>query len=327
MNKRPSMHWLGPPGAGKGERAMDKFVELVQLLGLSLPSLAVAGIMLYIGKLVFNATAVRGLQDQLTEKDNPAAGVYYTGFILGLGVALAGALWGNSAWPGANFPETLRNVGIAAGSVAVDAVLVLVLMRLSILINDRLILYRFSIQKEMIQDRNLGTAFVVAGSCLATGLVLNGVFTGFSENWLMSLRDILVYWALGQVILVLGGLLFQRIAGYDVQGTIANDNNIPAGISFGGYLVALGLMDRAAIAGSGSDLWACIVRIVVVSVVGLIALAVVQAIVKLLFFRRSPLEKEIVQDRNAAAGAISAAGFVALAVLLAAVIQQIPTVR
>ena len=306
---------------------MDKFVELVQLLGLSLPNLAVAGITLYIGKLVFNMTAVRGLQDQLTEKDNPAAGVYYTGYILGLGVALAGAMWGNSPWPGGSIQGTLLNVGTAAGTVAVDAVLVLILMRLSILINAKLILCRFSIQKEMIEDRNLGTAFVVAGSCLATGLMLNGVFSGFSENWLLSIRDILVYWAIGQLILVLGGLLFQRIAGYDVQGTIANDNNIPAGISFGGYLVALGLMDRAAIAGSGSDLWACIVRIVVVSVVGLIALAAVQVVVKLMFFRRSPLEKEIVHDRNAAAGAISAAGFVALAVLLAAVIQQVPTVR
>ena len=223
---------------------MEVIVNSLTKIVVNIPHFAFLLIGLFIAKYFFDLTTPYKFNDELTEKDNTAFGVCLSGYLVGTGIALTGVLFGTS--------ELLTKdnlIGIVIGLVAV-----IILMRLSVVINDLAILYRFSITKELIQDRNVGTGFVVAGSCIATGLMLNGVLSGHSENLLLSIRDIAIYWALGQVILIIGGFLFQLITRYDLHKIIGDEDNIPAGISFGGFLVALGIITRNSLFGATSHL-------------------------------------------------------------------------
>jgi uncharacterized membrane protein YjfL (UPF0719 family) len=223
------------------------------------------------------------------------------------------------------------------GGVIVDNLLDLVvgglvaagLMRLSIVINHRLILYRLNVDREIVERRNVGAAFVVAGSSVATGLMLNGVMQGDSSPlWglacLGAVRDMVLYWLLGQALLVVGGLVFARLAGYSMQKEVGEDQNLPAGISFGGLLVALGIIIRASLVGANSNLLVESAITVISAAAGTVLLVLIQVIVSHLFFSKSALAREVVKDRNAAAGAIAAACSIGVAILLAAALAYHP---
>ena len=289
---------------------MDTVMVTLQKVVTSMPQFGMAFVLLLLGKVFYDHTTAYKFNEELTTKDNPAFGTCLSGYLIGLGIAMSGALFG-TGW---SLRENILIV-LAGGIAAV------ILMRLSVLINDKLILYKFSIDKEMIEDRNLGTGFVVAGSCLATGLMLNGVLTGESASFLMSIRDIIIYFTLGQLILILGGLVFQLMTSYDVYQVIGRDNNIPAGISFGGFLVALGIIIRTGLVGAGSNLLEEIGTMIVIAFVGIILLAITRIIADKVFLPTSALSKEVAKDKNPAAGAIAAACFICIAILLAAAVN------
>ncbi|MDA1190642.1 MAG: DUF350 domain-containing protein [Candidatus Poribacteria bacterium] len=289
---------------------MELFIETGRRVAFAMPHFAIAFVMLLISKWVYDLTTPYNFNDELTENDNPAFGVCLAGYLIGSAIAMGGAL---SAL-GTTFMEDLMWVSIL-GAITV------VLMRVSVVINDKLILTKFSVNKEMFQDRNVGTGFVVAGSCVATGFVLNGVFNGHSDSMALAFRDILVYWVVGQLILIVGALVFQAMTNYDVHGVIEGDDNAAAGISFGGYLVALGIVARAALMGATSDLAVELTITAVYVVVSLVLLAAARVVADLALLPKSPLTKEVVVDKNMAAGAVAAASFIMVAALLSGALR------
>ena len=148
-----------------------------------MPNFGVVFVLLLLAKLFYDKTTSYQFDEELTEKDNAAFGVCLAGYLVGVGIALVGALFG-----------TGDSLGEDMITLLIGGVATILLMRLGVLINDRLILWRFSVDKEVIQDRNVGTGFVVAGSCVATGFMLNGVLSGESSSLLGGIIDIVVYW-------------------------------------------------------------------------------------------------------------------------------------
>jgi uncharacterized membrane protein YjfL (UPF0719 family) len=197
----------------------------------------------------------------------------------------------------------------------------LVLMRVSIVINDKLILSRFCVHKEITQDHNVGTAFAVGGSCLATGFMINGALSGHSESFVRGIFDLGVYFLIGQALLVVGGLIFQAITNYDVHHTIEHDDNAAAGLSFGGFLAAIGIITKTALSGASSNLLVELVTTVMLAASGLLLLCLVRVIADKVLLPSSPLCKEVAEDKNVAAGAVAAASFVAVALAFAFVIS------
>jgi uncharacterized membrane protein YjfL (UPF0719 family) len=152
---------------------------------------------------------------------------------------------------GLAFTMTNHKLGFPRGFGLVLRTAFALVLRLSIWVNDRLILYRFSLAREICQDKNLGAAFCLAGSCIACGLILNGVLVGYSKSFAYGLRDIVIFWLLGQAILVIGAFAYQRITKYDVHELIEYDDNVAVGIGFGAFLAGLGIVVRASLVGAG----------------------------------------------------------------------------
>ncbi len=278
-----------------------------------MPYFAALFVLFLLGVLFFRITlrhrrpdgTAFNFDEELTSRDNPAFGIYFAGYILGLAVALAGTISGL----GDHLVENLAGITL-------NSVLAILLMRLSTLVNDRLVLYRFDDKKEIIDDRNAATAFVYIGSFLATGLMINGVLTGESASLPLMVRDIVFYWFVGQLILIGGGRVFQLITHYDVLAVIEKDN-VAAGICLGFFLAAQGAIARMAIAGASSQIGTDLIAVVVYAVLGTVLLCAGRLAADKLLLPASPLDHEIAADGNIAAAAVVAAAFLAIAILLA----------
>ena len=273
----------------------------------AVPFFAYALVILWLGKLFYQQTSRFSFHDELTERDNPAFGACLAGYLLGIALALTGA-----------FPTGPVSHLIALRDMTTGGVLAILLMRASIWINDKLILSHFSIDVEMLRDRNIGTGAAVAGSCIGTGLVLAGALTGESPDWLQSVRDIAVYWAAGQALFIGGAWAFYHTAGYDVQETMEHDNNAAAGISLGGFLASLGVLLWALLQNASGDLLVELATLLAVAVVGIPLLLFSSILTRKLILPHINLPKEIALDKNAAAGLICATASLATALLLAA---------
>ena len=292
--------------------ASHDLLPLLDRLGWSLPLFLVAFAALWFAKALYQGTEPFDFAHELTEKDNPAFGAAIAGYLLGAAIALTAAFPRN---PALDFTSLLSAVEL----LAVQGVLVALLMRASVWMVAHGVIYRFGVSREMIEDRNAGAGAVVAGGCIAAGLVLHGALSGESASPWLALRDLLVFWTLGQAILLFSAWLFTRVAGYDVQKAL-EQNNVAAGFSLAGFLIAVGILVDAALTGAADDLALEVVLTLGVATVGLLLLFMTALIAARVFLPHAVMAKEIETDRNPAAGILSAVCFVSVALLLARVI-------
>jgi len=283
--------------------AMDVAIATGSRIISVLPYFGVWFFGLLLAKTLYDKTTKYNFNEQLTAKDNPAFGLHLALYYLGVTIAMAGASFGAGA---AEFNSDIVDVSIYT-------IIAILLVRASIWVNDKMVLRNFSIQKEMIQDRNVGTAFVVGASCVATGLVINGALSGESISAFHSIRDLLVYWVIGQVSLVVGSLVFQKITSYDIHHTIEHDDNAAAGLSFAGFLIGIGIIIRAGLMGASSAIAEEIVTTLVMVAFGTGMLCITRVIVDKAFLPASRLCHEVANDKNSGAAAVAAAVFVCLA--------------
>lgn len=283
---------------------MQTLLATLTLVVERIPHFAVGMLLVFLGKLFYNLTTRYHIDHEIADNGNDAIGISFGGYLLGLAFVVAGAARGS----GATLFTDLVNLAFV-GAVAI------LLLRLSGVINDWLVLHSFSIEHEMVKERSAGTGFVVGGMTIATGLMISGVMEGQSAGFLALLRDLVVYWLVGQALLVLDGLVFQAITGYDVHGVIEDDKNVAAGVSFAGFLVAQGVIVRTAVAGAGSDLGAEVLITAGIGVCGLVLLVAGRVIADRVFLPRAALSDEVKSKRNTAAAAIAAASFIVVALI------------
>lgn len=173
------------------------------------------------------------LRRELLERDNFAVALTITGYYMGLIFALGGAIAG----PSAGFTEDLIDI-------AVYGLTSVILMNISLFINDKIILFKFDNIKEIIDDQNPGAGIVEAASCIASGLIIWGAVSGEGGG----LATALAFWGLGQAALVAAGLTYNFITPFDIHGEIERDNTA-VGVAFAGALIAVGNLIRLGIAG------------------------------------------------------------------------------
>ena len=188
-------------------------------------------VLLAIGHGVFRLCRVGyNIPHELVEEDNAALALVMGGYYLGLILAIGGVIAG----PSAGLVEDLIDL-LVYGPLAI------LLLNLSAWINDRFILYKFNIRKEILDDQNCGTGVVEFAIFVASGLNIFGAVYGTGGN----IYTALVFWALGQSILVLIGHYYNLITHYDIHDHIEKDN-VAVGVGFAGALIAIGNLLRAA---------------------------------------------------------------------------------
>lgn len=272
-----------------------------------MPILGIVLVAVWIGKLVRDVLTRYRIDEELTDKNNAAVGLALAGYYIGLAIAISGVVTG---------PES-DTLGADLISVGVYSLIAIVLLNISALINDKLILYKFNNQNELVNDKNSGTGATMAGSYLATGLIVNAAVSGeVAGGWVKGLIACLVFFALGQVVLVLAGLWYQLITKYDIHKVIGEDNNVAAGVGFGGFLFAMGYVLRAAMTGESVSWSVDLISFALYVAIALILLTIGRLITDKIFLPKAKISDEIGGQGNIAAASIAAAIYIAIAVLI-----------
>jgi uncharacterized membrane protein YjfL (UPF0719 family) len=278
---------------------MDEWMAVVAMV----PRFVLGALVLVAGRAIFERLAGLALFAEVNDKNNLAAGAWVAGHLVGLGFAIRGALFGSGE---------LFDVALA---VAVGGGLSLVLLPAGSWLVDRAVLHRFDARREVAEDRNVGTGAVLGASAIATGLVLDGALTGHSDGMLAGLRDVALYYAAAQGWMMIAAVVYTKIAAFDVHDAIEHHDSAAAGLALGGFLLAIGVVVRAAVAGAGSD-WLDELRVICVDgAVGILLLAGTAGLAGRLLLR-APVGREIGEEHNAAAGLVLAAAYVAVALVL-----------
>ena len=287
--------------------------SVTAVIGL-FPYFLVALALFYLGKLLFDVSTPHIEDDkELTQRDNPAFGVFFVGYMLGLAFAIASSL--------DQLGPSIRTNLI---DLAISGVAAILLLRLSMTIAGWLILRHFKIESAIVKDRNVGAGIAYGGLFMASGLVIAGVMSGRSDSYLEMVRDIVIYWAVAQAFFVGAWYLFRLIARYDVGRMIEQEKSVAVGLSLAGFFIATGIILKAALTGAGSDLPSELLVTVVLGILGLIVLAAARALTAVVLLPKANLADEVSRQGNIAAGAVSAVSFVAVAVLFSAlVISQV----
>ena len=278
------------------------------LFSYDLALLVVLLIATWIGKLINDLlTRQYKTDEEIVGKNNAAVGVATAGYYLGLMIAIAGVVMGPASH---DFWKDLLNTGIYS-------VIAIILMNISRVICDKLILYKFDDQKELVEDQNVGTGAVMAGTYLATGFIISASVSGeVSGEWWKGLLSCIIFFVIGQIVLILAGLWYRLLVRYDVHKVIEESNNAAAGMSFGGFMFAVGYIASTAMSGESVSWMADIVSFALYVIVALIFLSIGYWITDVLFLPKATMSDEVGKQGNIAASALSVAVNIGIAILI-----------
>ena len=195
--------------------------------------------------------------------------------------------------------------------IAQYGLLAIVLMVVAGVLCERALLFHFDNRKEVIEDHNMGTAFVEAGMHIANGLIVLAIVLGEGPLW-----SGVVFWLLAQVVLVVAGLLYEWITPHSIHRELERDN-AAVGLAFGGVLVGMGNIVSIAAAGDYAG-WIESLKIFGMDVVfGFVALYVIHKLTDMLLAPSVRLGAEQIEEQpNVGAGLIEAFGYVGGSILI-----------
>jgi uncharacterized membrane protein YjfL (UPF0719 family) len=279
---------------------MDAVTAFLESARAPASFLVLFAVVFVVGKWINDAVAAHEVDRQLTRRDNPALAISTAGYYIGIIVVFIGALIGPST--------TLLQDLLLVGGYSVGGIFLLLLSRL---INDRLILRGVSAEQELIEDQNPGAGAVLFGSYVASALIVAGSIQGQGGGP----HTALAFYALGQVALVAFTWLYDWVSPYSLLDQIEQDN-VAAGVGFGGALIAIGIIIMRAVSGDFVG-WAADLQ----SLGGNVLLVFVYLIGVRFFFDRilipeSDLNLEIARDRNVGAGLLEGAVSIGFAAVL-----------
>lgn len=239
--------------------------------------------------------------DEELKKSNLAFSVALSGYLLGIVLILIAAFMG----PSKGFVTDLS-------SFTQYSLLGIVLLNVSRWVSDKLILDRFDDIKEIIEDKNVGTGAVHFGSHIASALIVAGAIHGEGGGIISAIA----FFALGQIALILFTKLYDVITPYDIHAEIESDN-AAVGVSFGGNLIALGIILINGMAGNFINWQHDLISFGINALVAFAYLPLVRIIIGKLIIPGVKLNESLQNDRDVAVGFIEMAMAVSFALILA----------
>ncbi len=231
--------------------------------------------------------------NEMLFRDNPALGVRYALFVFAVVFALLGIFDHSQGDSGAWF-------------FTQHALLAVLLIYLSRYLNDWFILYHFSNNREVVQEKNVAVALVEGATYLASAYVIAGAF----YDWENGLSVALLWFVIGQLLLIILASLY-RIVGKGVDAAL-DAQNLAAGIALGSFLLSGGMVCGAVISGPSQG-WRSDVLIVALYLgAWLVLMLVAHVISDHLSFRSTRLGEEVIEQRNIAAALFKAVVFISV---------------
>lgn len=285
---------------------MDKYLNSIEL-AYSLGYILSGFIIFIIGKIAYKQLHPNiNIQQELVEKDNFAFILSYVGFFAALTIAIGGTIVGESY----DFITDIQHIFIYGISATF-------LLLLAAWISNKVILHKFDLKKEIIVDKNEGSGIIEAAIFIANGLILYGALVGESDTLLQGITTFVVYWFIGNIVLIIASKIFISWMSYDIHDAIEKDN-VAAGVSFAGAIIAIGIITMNAIIDPFVDWTSTLANISIQTVLGCVLLPIMRVFADKILLPGQKLTDEIVNQEkpNIGAGLIEAFAYIASAILI-----------
>ncbi len=250
---------------------------------------------------------------ELTQRDNAAFGISIAGATLGLAIMLMGVVSGEVAIN--PFYEALIMLGYGG--------LGILLMAFTRKVFDTLSMPRVSIHDEIISG-NIAAALIDAGNMIATAIILRAVMVWVDSNSWFGLVFVLAGFLFSQIIM-LGATAYRRHVfkrrhhGEGMQDEIAKGNTALA-LRFAGHRIGIALAVTAAsgtVIYGGEQGFVNLAVWAVTATVMFFVLTIIAVITRKAVLPRVDVAEEVDKQQNIAIGAIEAAIYIAIGLLLA----------
>jgi uncharacterized membrane protein YjfL (UPF0719 family) len=259
-------------------------------------------IVLLLAKLVKGLLTKYHLDKEITEHDNKAIALPFAGFLLGVTIIL---------WSVLTSPSSTDNVWLDLASTAMWSAIGVALLLFSQVINDKVLLRQFNNDKELVQDKNVGTGAVIAGTYVGTAIMIRPAVGGPDAHTLgESLMMTLIYFIAGQLAFILFGLLYERVVGYKLHDEIEKDN-CAAGVSFGLALTAISILLSEYLLHFPS-----LPGLAVWFVISAFFLVATRILIDWLILPGATVDQEIGRDRNWGVALIEGASMIGLSLII-----------
>lgn len=279
---------------------MTDLIGAADLLLRNGSMLALFILLFLVAKMLKQWLTPYSIQQELTGDDNLAQAASMAGYYGGFAILFIGAYLG----PGVNWWQDLL---VVAGYTLMG----LLLLNLSRGLNDRFILHGLSLVHALRDQHNTAAGVILGANYLASALIVAGAIHGEGGGPVTAL----VFYALAQLALTVFGWVYEKLTPYVIQTEIEQDN-LAAGLGFGGNLIALGLVITAAINGDFVS-WGHNLGVLALSILGVfIYLLLVRLFFDKVVISQGDLNEEIAKDKNTGAGLLEATMAISFATIL-----------
>ncbi len=289
----------------------DAFVNTLELFPRGLVYVGIGVVVLVIGKLLQDFVTPYKINDQLRTKDNVALGLSITGYYLGIVIVFVGAVYQDFT------PIVADGLGFTTDywqdvlEVFITSLVGIVVLNAARIVVDRLVLHRFSTERKIIDDQNVGTGTVEAGVYIAAALVIAGSVSGEGGGPETSFA----FAGLGLVVLVLYTLFYELTTSFNIHEQI-DKNNTAVGVALAGNLVAIGIVVLKAVFGDNVNWEEALAGFITFAAFGFGLLLAMRLVVDFVMFPRVKVADELAIDRNLGVALIESAVVVSASLIL-----------
>ena len=305
---------------------IDAFIDALQSFPRGLVFVAEGLIILALAKFARDlVTRHYRVDEEITTKANLAVALRLSGYLIAVILILAGVLYqplSGGGWAsiadleaasGFGFDRVLGEEVLRVFLYALGGIVALNLVRV---LFDRLILYKFQLEKEVVEDRNAGAGAAEFGMYVATGLLIAGAVagdTGSSEGEAALVA--LAFFGMGLALLVAFALFYEFTTSFNIHDEIERDN-VAVGVALGGNLVAIGLVTLKAVFGDFNGWGESIAAFLVFGVLGFVLLYVMRLLVDLVMLPTTKVSQALAEGRNVGVALVESAVVISSALIL-----------
>ena len=289
----------------------DAFIDTLETVPRGLVYVALGLAMLTVAKYARDIVTPYRIDEQVTKSRNLGVSLRLSGYLVGVILVFLGALYQPfllSTQEGlgfnADFGEDVLEVFVytLVGIVALNVVRIIV---------NRLVLYKFDIEKQIVEGKNVGAGAVEFGTYAATGLLIGGAASGEGGG-----ADVaLAFFGMGLVVLILFALFYQLTTPFDIHSQIEGDNTA-VGIALGSNLVAMGLVIFKAVFGNFDGWNQALASFFVFVVIGFVLLYALRLMTDVLLLPTVKISNELAAERNVGVAFIESSIVISSALIL-----------
>ena len=290
---------------------IDAFIEVLKTFPIGLVYVGMGILLLAFARLVQDFVTPYKIQEQLRTHDNVALALSIAGYYLGIIIVFVGAVY-------QPFTSSVdSNLGFTTEywedviEVLVTTVIGIIILNVARIIVDKLVLYKFSTEKEIVEDHNAGTGAVEAAVYVSVGIVIAGSVAGVGGGPETSFA----FLGLGLLTLILYTLFYEFTTSYDVHDEIERDN-VAVGVALAGNLIAISIVVFKAAFGDFTTWEEGIAGFLTFAVIGTALLFVVRTLVDLILFPKVSMAQELAVDRNLGLALIETSVLVSASLIL-----------